>query len=379
MIDPVDLTQKLVRCRSITPEDDGALATLAAPLEACGFQIHWLPFEEVGAAPVSNFFAQFGESGKHLCYLGHTDVVPVGTEKDWTHPPFEADIVDGILYGRGAADMKSGNAAFVAAAERFIRTYPDFGGSISLLITGDEEGVGINGTEKIVKWMVTENRLPDVALVGEPGNPERMGQLVRVGRRGSWNGILSVDGVQGHSAYPERADNPVPKLVDLLHILTHHELDQGNEFFPKSHMVVASVDVGNTAHNIIPAHATALLNVRFNDMWTAQTLEDHIRSLLDRAGISYSLKGWSNSASFLVKDTGWRDMVAEAVREVSGTAPEFSTGGGTSDARFIAPFCPVVEYGVVNESIHKVDEHVRVDDILTLTETYFRILKKYFL
>jgi len=251
--------------------------------------------------------------------------------------------------------------------DRFLADHPDFvekdSGSISLLITGDEEGLSVNGTVKVVDWLKRHDQLPDVALVGEPSNADHMGQRIQVGRRGSWNGKLRVQGVQGHSAYPEKADNPVPKMVEMLHKLAQHRLDEGNEFFPPSHLVLASVDVGNNAFNIIPARVEAMINIRYNNVWTRETLESHVRSLLDECGYAYELESWSYYQSFLVKDTEWRDLVAGVVQEASGHKPIFNTGGGASDACHIAPYCPVVEYGVTNATIHKVDEHVEVKDI----------------
>lgn len=378
LVDPVALTQELVRCPSITPLDAGALDVMATALRALGFAVTRLRFEEDGTAPIDNIFARRGAGGPHLCYLGHTDVVPVGRASDWIHPPFAAVIDDGKIYGRGTSDMKSGNAAFVAAVSRFLADHADFGGSISLLITGDEEAVSVNGTVKVVDWMRAHGQIPDVALVGEPSNPDQMGQVMRVGRRGSWNARLYVDGVQGHSAYPERVDNPIPKMLRLLNRLVAERLDEGNAFFPPSHIVISSVDVGNSAPNIIPAHIEALLNIRFNSVWTSTTLEAHIRNILDGVGVPYRLECWCNAESFVVQDHGWRQIVADAISDVSGCVPRFDTGGGTSDARHIAPFCPVVEYGVTNATIHKVDEYVKLDDVEALTKTYARILERYF-
>jgi len=378
VIDPIELTQALVRCPSVTPLDAGALDVVDHALHSLGFTVTRLRFFDEESDAVDNLFARLGIEGPHLCFLGHTDVVPVGTEGDWVHPPFAAQIEDGKLYGRGTADMKSGVAAFIAAVSRFVQQNKDFKGSISLLITGDEEGPSVNGTIKVIEWMQRHCQMPDVALVGEPSNPKEMGEVMRIGRRGSWNARLVVDGRQGHSAYPELADNPVPKLIALLHRLLQEKLDDGSEFFPPSHLVISSVDVGNPAPNIIPAHAEALINVRFNDKWTSKTLDAHLRRLLDEVGVVYHLKGWCNAESFIVKDEAWRNLVVEAVQETSGQTPVFNMGGGTSDARYIAPFCPVVEYGGVNETIHHVDEYVKLDDVEELTRTYQVVLRKYF-
>lgn len=376
MIDPVALTQALVKCRSITPADDGALDVVANTLIPLGFEVHRLRFEEEGTAPIDNIFARFGTEGPHLCYLGHTDVVPPGDESIWKHPPFSATIEDGILYGRGTADMKGCNAAFIAAVSRLLNEQRPKG-SISLLITGDEEAAAINGTVKVIEWMKQNNQMPDVAIVGEPSNASAMGQTLRVGRRGSLNGTITVTGIQGHSAYPERADNPVPRLIHLLSSLIDHSFDNGTEHFPPTHLVVSSVDVGNPAANVIPSKATALLNMRFNSLWTKDSLEAKLNELLKTTGEPYELKVWSNAASFITEPGEWTNLVRDAVEKISGKVPKFDTGGGTSDARFIAPYCPTVEYGLLNATIHKTDEHTTISDLQELADTYTEILRKY--
>lgn len=378
IIDPILLTQESVRCQSITPHDDGALESMSRPLEKMGFDIHRLRFEQEGYDPIDNVFARLGTSGRHLCYMGHTDVVPVGRESDWTHPPFAAEIENGILYGRGVADMKGGNCAFVAAVSRFLNERPEFSESISLLITGDEEAKSVNGTVKVLGWMREQKQMPDVALVGEPSNSNHMGEIIRVGRRGSLSGKIMVKGVQGHSAYPERSDNPIPHLVRLLSRLIDEKLDNGTADFQPSHIVISSVDVGNPASNIIPARAEALFNIRFSDTWNSTTLEAHLRTILDAVNPNYEMDVWSNAQSFVTVNHPWRDIVIDAVAKISGTKPRGDTGGGTSDARFIAGDCPVVEYGLLNKTIHKVDEHAAVTDIETLTATYTEILRTYF-
>jgi succinyl-diaminopimelate desuccinylase len=378
IVDPVLLTQESVRCKSITPHDDGALDVLARPLTALGFDLHRLRFEEDGTDPIDNIFARLGKDGRHLCYLGHTDVVPVGRTEDWHYPPFDAVIENGVLYGRGVSDMKGGNAAFVAAVSRFLTERPDFKDSISLCLTGDEESVAINGTVKMIGWMKENGHLPEVALVGEPSNHNKMGEVVRVGRRGSLNGKILVKGVQGHSAYPERADNPIVHLTRLVHRLIDEKFDSGTDDFPPTHCVISSIDVGNSAPNIIPARAEALFNIRFNDKWSARTMEAHLRSILDDVYPHYELIVWSNAESFVTANHPWRDIVFSAIQKVSGVKPKADTGGGTSDARFIAPHCPVVEYGLTNATIHKVDECAAVSDILILTDTYLEILRRYF-
>jgi succinyl-diaminopimelate desuccinylase len=378
IIDPISLTQESIRCQSVTPYDDGALNVLAKPLSEMGFAVQNLRFEDKDTPPIDNIFVRLGATGKHLCYMGHTDVVPIGAEGDWTHKPFAAEIHKGKLYGRGAADMKGGNCAFVAAVSRFLNEVPDFKDSISLLITGDEEAKSINGTVKVVEWMRENNHLPNVALVGEPSNPDHMGEVIRVGRRGSLSGKIIVKGIQGHSAYPERSDNPIPHLIRLLSRLITEKLDDGTDDFPPSHIVISSVDVGNPASNIIPAQAEALFNIRFNDRWTAETLESHLRAILNEVNPNYYMNVWSNAKSFVTANHPWRDIVINAVQKISGKKPVADTGGGTSDARFIAGYCPVVEYGLVNATIHKVDEFASIADIETLTQTYHEILKSYF-
>ena len=377
-LDPIKLTQDLVRCPSVTPRDEGALDVLSQALQGCGFAVTRLPFQQEGTARVENIFARVGARGRHLCFLGHTDVVPVGREEDWAHPPFAAEIVDGKLYGRGVADMKGGVAAFAAAASAFLLQHPDFDESISLMITGDEEGVSVNGTVCLIDWAQKNRQMPDVAIVGEPSNPSQSGEVMRVGRRGSWNGKLTVHGKQGHSAYPERADNPIPKLMALLQHVVDAKPDEGNEFFPASHIVISSVDVGNTAPNIIPAHAEALFNARFNNHWTGESFDRYMRSLLDQAAIPYDLESWCNAESFMSQGEDWRDLCRDVIADITGRIPRYDTGGGTSDARFIAAHCPVVEYGGVNATIHQVNEHSFVAEIEELSRIYLGILEKYF-
>lgn len=379
VLDPVRLTQDLIRCRSVTPQDDGALGVVEQALKSLGFSIHRLRFEEEGSDPVDNIFARLGSEEPHLCFLGHTDVVPPGPEDDWTFPPFEAAIKNGALYGRGSADMKGGVAAFVAAISRFLANQEHVKGSISLLITGDEEGKSINGTAKVVRWMKETGHIPNVALVGEPSNSSEMGETIRIGRRGSLNALLTVRGIQGHSAYPERADNPILKMMKILDILTHTELDTGTDEFPPSHIVMSSVDVGNTAPNVIPARATALINVRFNRLWNAEILEERLRDLIASSGIACELQTWCTAESFMTEDGAWRRLVSRAVKKVSNRWPSPDTGGGTSDARFIAPHCPVVEYGLLNKTIHQVDERISLDELESLTQTYCEILQQFFL
>lgn len=378
MIDPVELTQRLIRCRSVTPADDGALNIVEDELSKAGFTIYKLPFEGDGSYPVDNIFARIGETSPHICFLGHTDVVPPGDETDWTYPPFAAEIHDGILYGRGAADMKSGVAASISAACNFLSEHKNFKGSISLLITGDEEADSVNGTEKVIKWMEANGHVPDFALVAEPSNAAEMGETMRVGRRGSYHADIFVTGKQGHSAYPDRYINPVEKIVKLLHALIHLELDKGSELMPPSHIAITTADTGNVARNVVPARSCAHINIRFNDLWSPETLEAKIRETLDATGETYELVSSCKADSFMTSSLDWADLVASAAEKICGSRPAYDTGGGTSDGRFIAPLCPVVEYGVITETNHQVDERMRVSDIQSLTDTYVQVLKDLF-
>lgn len=372
-LDPVALTQDLVRFRSVTPADDGAQAYLRDTLEKLGFACTDLSF-----AGVKNLFARLGDGGPHFCFCGHTDVVPPGDDAAWTHPPFAGAIHDGRLYGRGAADMKGNVAAFIAGVAAFLAQHGAPKGSLSLLITGDEEGLAINGTAKVVNWMNKNDCLADAWLVGEPSNPVALGDEIKIGRRGSLNGVLHVKGVQGHVAYPHLAHNPLPDLVGLLAVLTDKVFDAGSAHFPATHLEVTSIDTGNDASNVIPAATTAKFNVRFNDRWNAGTLETELRRILDGCGVDYTLNCVCNAESFVTRPGVYTAQMIQAVEEVTGRKPALTTGGGTSDARFIAPFGPVVEFGLINATIHKVDEHVAVDDLAKLAQIYRRMLEIWF-
>lgn len=373
----LDLTQKLIACPSVTPKDEGAQAILKAPLEKAGFTCFDLPFGE-GEKRIENLFARIGDNGKHICYAGHTDVVPAGDENTWSHGPFHPHVEDGILYGRGASDMKGSVAAFTVAAIDFTNKYPDFGGSISLLITGDEEAEAINGTVKVLEWMKDNKHVPDVALVGEPTNPDHIGQEIKIGRRGSLNGYITVKGKQGHVAYQHKADNPLPRLIKLIDVLSTHVFDKGNEFFDATNLEITTIDVGNKATNVIPASGRAVFNIRFNDNWNNQSLKAKIHELLDSTSVPYEIEFEGNAESFITKPSEWTALVQDAVHEISGKKPEYTTTGGTSDARFIVNYTPVVECGAVNATIHQVDENTKVSDLNDLTRIYFRILERYF-
>ncbi len=379
MSDPVSLSQALIRCPSITPVDAGALDVLQGFLEEHGFVCHRKVFEEPGTEPVDNLYARYGDGSPNLCFAGHTDVVPPGDEELWEHPPFAATIMDDKLFGRGTSDMKCAVACFAVAAARYIDQYKDsLPGSISLLITGDEEGVSINGTRKMLEWIAVEGETLDACLVGEPTNPYKLGEMAKIGRRGSMNLSLRVKGVQGHSAYPHMADNPIPHLVTMLKSLNDEPLDNGTEHFQPSTLTITTVDVGNPATNVIPAEASAHINIRFNDAHTSASVEKLVRDRLDREGAAYELAVKVSGESFLSPPGILSDAISSAVEQVTGQTPELSTTGGTSDARFIKDYCTVAEFGMISDTAHKTDEHVLVSDIHALTEIYEIVIGEYF-
>ncbi len=375
-LDPVSLSQHLIRRESITPDKGDALDFLAGALTTLGFKCHKLTFEEEGTEPVPNLYARFGAEGPNFCFAGHTDVVPVGAADHWSVAPFAAEVRDGQLFGRGAADMKSAIAAFVVAAERFLagRDAPP-NGSISLLITGDEEGMAINGTRKVLDWLNERGEKIDMCLVGEPTNPTEMGQMIKIGRRGSLHGVVTVKGTQGHVAYPHLAKNPIPDLVKVLATL-EGMLDEGNNSFQPSNLEIVNIDVGNESHNVIPAEAKSRFNVRFNNEFTPESLKAELTRRMDSAGVGYEIDWWLSGDSFLTERGDLSDAVSGAVETRLGVKPELSTTGGTSDARFIKDMCPVVEFGLVGATMHKVDEHVAVADIHALTDIYEDVLKR---
>ncbi|MFY8095977.1 MAG: succinyl-diaminopimelate desuccinylase [Niveispirillum sp.] len=377
-IDPVALTQDLIRCPSVTPADAGALGVLQRELEGMGFICHRLVFEEAGTDPVDNLYARLGKGSPNFCFAGHTDVVPVGDATSWTVDPFGAEIINGKLYGRGTSDMKGAIAAFTAAVKSFLDRNGAPDGSISLLITGDEEGPSINGTRKVLDWMQTTGEVIDACLVGEPTNPRAMGEMMKIGRRGSVTATLTAYGAQGHVAYPHLADNPLPRLTRALSMLADSPLDEGTAHFQPSTLAITTIDVGNPASNVIPAKGTARFNIRFNDLHTPRSLEAHIRDVLEEVGGAWDLKVAVSGEAFLTPPGVLVATVARAVEAVTGRVPELSTSGGTSDARFIKNFCPVVEFGLVGQTMHKVDEHVDVDDIRLLTAIYDRVLADFF-
>jgi succinyl-diaminopimelate desuccinylase len=374
--DPVALAQSLIRCPSVTPEDNGALEVVAVALTRLGFACHRLRFEEPGTAPVDNLYARFGDGEPNLAFAGHTDVVPPGDLDAWRIPPFAGEVQGGELYGRGAVDMKGAVACFIAATARFLEEHRP-AGSISLVITGDEEGPAINGTRKVLAWLKERGETLDACLVGEPTNPTCLGEMVKIGRRGSLTGHLTVSGVQGHAAYPERADNPIPKLLAMLQILSGEPLDGGSEHFQPSQLVITSVDVGNPASNVIPAAARATFNVRFSDRYTARTLEAKLRTRLDPVSADYRLETNAGAEPFLTTPGAFTDLLEALIERELGVLPELSTTGGTSDARFIKEVCPVVEFGLVGETIHQVNERVAIADLEALTRVYQALIESY--
>ncbi len=377
--DPIELTRALIRCASVTPTDGGALSLTGAALERLGFTNHYMTFSEDGTPDVSNLYARLGDCGPNFCFAGHTDVVPVGDAKAWNLEPFAAEIRDDILYGRGAADMKGAVAAFIAAVDKFLgKRNGQFEGSISLLITGDEEGPAINGTVKVLDWLANRGENLDHCLVGEPTNPDNLGDMIKIGRRGSLTGTLIVKGIQGHVAYPHLADNPLPRLIKMMDRFTSHLFDNGNEHFTPTNLELASIDVGNTASNVIPAKAAALFNIRFNTEQTSDDLEEWLREQCDAVGGDYTLNISIGAQPFLTQPGPFTKLISDAVEEVTGIKPALTTTGGTSDARFIHHHCPVAEFGLISETMHKVDEQAAVSDIEQLTRIYTRILESYF-
>ena len=378
-VDPGLLAAELIRRPSVTPRDEGALEILARTLEGLGFTCHRLTFEEEGTDPIVNLYARRGSGSPNLCFAGHTDVVPVGAADAWSFEPFSAVLKDGVLCGRGAVDMKGSIAAFVAAAEQFfVRRGGDFAGSISFLITGDEEGVAINGTRKVLEWLKARGEVIDACVVGEPTSATQLGDMIKIGRRGSMTGRLSVDGVQGHVAYPHLADNAAHRLVALLAGLTARSLDDGTEHFQKSGLQVTTIDIGNPATNVIPGTAKAVFNIRFNDIWSSDKLKAWVKETLDAVDTSYRLIWEVSGESFLVAPGKVSDCLTGAIYDVTGLTPELSTTGGTSDARFIHAYCPVAEFGLVGQTMHKVDERVELGDITRLVAIYGGFLDRFF-
>jgi succinyl-diaminopimelate desuccinylase len=380
--DPVAIARDLVRCRSVTPDEGGALDFLQGLLEQAGFTVHRAVFAEPGTAPVDNLYARIGLATPNLSFAGHTDVVPPGNEASWSHPPFAGEVAGDKLYGRGAVDMKGGIACFVAAALDYLGAHggkPK--GSISLLITGDEESVAVNGTVKLLQWAAARGEKFDHCILGEPSNVEVLGDTIKAGRRGSLNGTLVVTGRQGHVAYPDRADNPIRGLVILMTAM-QAPLDDGSAHFAPSNLEFTSVDVGNPTVNLIPGEARARFNIRFNDRHSQTALKTLIeqRAQAAAAGRVHYAFEWqpSNADVFVTRPGPFTDLAVSAISEVTGRTPKLSTAGGTSDARFIKDYCPVLEFGLVGQTMHQIDECTPVADLVTLTAVYRRIIEKYF-
>jgi succinyl-diaminopimelate desuccinylase len=378
-IDPVALARDLIRCPSVTPEDAGALDVLQRALEGLGFACHRLPFEAPGTARIDNLYARRGEGAPNFCFAGHTDVVPPGDTGEWSVDPFAAEVRDGWLIGRGAADMKAAVACMVAAAGDFLERRGDaFGGAVSFLITGDEEGPAVNGTVRMLDWLRERGERLDACLVGEPTSVDRVGDTAKIGRRGSLNGVLFVRGAQGHTAYPHLADNPIPRLLRMLAAITDEPLDDGSEHFQPSTLEITTVDVGNPATNVIPGKARAAFNVRFNDRHDAADVERWLRRHLDAVGGDYQLEIAVSGESFLTPPGPLTDVIVAAAEQATGMTPDLSTSGGTSDARFIKDLCPVAELGMTNATAHKTDERVALDDLAVLTAVYRGVLDRFF-
>jgi len=383
-IDPVDLAAELIRRPSVTPKDEGALDVVASRLERLGFVCHRLVFDGPGpdgalTEPIANLYARLGTGRPNLCFAGHTDVVPPGPTEAWSFEPFAASLSEGALCGRGAVDMKGAIAAFIAAAERFLRARgDDFQGSISLLITGDEEGVAVNGTKKVLAWLRAKGEILDACVVGEPTSAASLGDMIKIGRRGSMTGRLTVEGTQGHVAYPHLTDNAAHRLVALLQVLVQSPLDPGTEHFQPSSLQVTTIDIGNPATNVVPGLARATFNIRFNDRWTSDTLKTWVADKLATVGGKVKLAWEVSGESFLVPPGPVSECLSAAIGAVTGRVPELSTTGGTSDARFIHAHCPVAEFGLVGLTMHKTDERVEIADITRLTEIYEAFLERFF-
>ncbi|MBI0163778.1 succinyl-diaminopimelate desuccinylase [Bartonella sp. M0283] len=384
--DPVALAQALIRCPSVTPHENGVLTQVQTWAKALGFSVERPIFTDKNTPDIENLYARIGRNGPHLAFAGHTDVVPVGDEKAWNFPPFEGAIKDDKLYGRGAVDMKGGIACFIAAVARYLEKNP-LEGSLSLLITNDEEGPGINGTIKLLKWAADKGEKWDTAIVGEPTNPNNLGDMIKIGRRGSLSGIITVTGHQGHVAYPERAANPLDLVIKLCEALKNPVMDKGSENFEPSNLEITTIDTGNTATNVIPQQSVIRFNVRYNDNWTAETLKQEIKKRLN--SVKLEKKGslvptfkvdWviSPGGVFLTKNDELVGCLSNAIKTVTGRTPELSTSGGTSDARFIKDYCPVVEFGLVGKTMHMVDECVAIDDLEKLTKIYENFLATFF-
>ena len=379
---PVTFLQSLIRCASITPHEGGALDYLEQLFTKSGFTCHRLKFSDKNTPDVDNLFARFGTSAPHLCFAGHTDVVPPGDEQIWKHPPFSATIDDSKIYGRGACDMKGAVAAFAAAALDYVAAHKSKPGSISFLITGDEEGPAVNGTVKVLKWMKEHGHTPDHCIVGEPTCPDILGDTIKIGRRGSLSFVVDVQGKQGHVAYPLKADNPVPKLARFVDRISQIEIDGGNAHFDTSTLAITSFDVGNPATNVIPARATAKFNIRYNTLHTPVRLNAlinlHADAVKAELGGIWNVIAYEGADVFMTEPGPFVKLVQDAVHAETGITPKLSTSGGTSDARFVKDYCPVLELGPLNTSMHQTDEHIGVEELKAMTRIYRRVIESYF-
>ena len=381
-INELKLAKELIRFPSVTPVDAGVMSFLEKKLRRLGFKTKILEFKERNSKPVKNLYARLGNKSPNFCYAGHLDVVPAGNLKDWTVNPFKPSIKKGHLIGRGANDMKSSIAAFVSAVSNFIENYSNFSGSISLLITGDEEGVAINGTKKVVEYLKKRKEKIDFCLVGEPTNPSKLGEMIKIGRRGSMNGRLTITGVQGHVAYPHRANNPSTALVQILKLIKDIKFDQGTKDFQATNLEITKININNTADNVIPGVATATFNIRFNNKHSSSSLKKKINKVIKKISaknkskykIEYSVSG----EAFLTNPNKTTFMIQDVIRKITKIKPKLSTTGGTSGARFIRKIAPCLEFGLVGKTMHKVDEAVLLSDLKKLTLIYSNILKNYF-
>ncbi|MCL2713783.1 MAG: succinyl-diaminopimelate desuccinylase [Alphaproteobacteria bacterium] len=387
MTDALTIARELIRCPSVTPDDAGALSVIESLLAGAGFICHRLPFSEPGTAEIDNLYARIGDSGPCLVFAGHSDVVPAGDAGAWSEEPFAGAVRDGFLYGRGAVDMKGGIACAIAAVLEYLkanggRPGVNGAGSIAFLITGDEEDIAVNGTIKLLQWTAARGEKFDHCVLGEPSNINAIGDSIKIGRRGSLSGTLYVDGVQGHVAYPERAANPLPQMARLILALNSEPLDHGSAQFPASNLEFTSLDVGNSAWNVIPGQARARFNIRYNDRHSETSLRELVEARLETAcaGAVAARIVWekSNCNVFVTSPGPFTDLASAAISEVTGRRPELSTSGGTSDARFISRYCPVIEFGLVGQTMHKVDERTPVADLETLTSVYRALLERYF-
>ena len=377
--DPLELTSELIRCRSVTPNNDGAIELLSKKLEDIGFDCEIIEFTEEGTEPIKNLWARIGNKRPCLSFAGHTDVVPVADEESWSCPPFLGKNNGEVIIGRGAADMKGSISSFVSAVSKFlVENSNPFEGSIAFIITGDEEGVAINGTSKLLKWMEKKGYSFDDCIVGEPTNPNSLGEMIKIGRRGSTNITITCNGLEGHVAYPHLADNPIPKLVKIMNELISQPLDEGNEYFDASNLELTSIDTGNFATNVIPSSITACLNIRYNDNFDKDKIEDEINKRLNCFDYDFDVEFQHSGDSFITKPGQFVNDLQAIIEKHSGIKPVLSTTGGTSDARFIKDYGRVVEFGLIGKSMHKIDEFSKNEDIIMLRDIYFDVLRKYF-